>query len=279
MTGVLFAGISAFVWGVGDYCGGKATQLSGRALAVSVVSQLLSIPVLVIGLAILPGTPHGTDLVWGTVAGVAGLFGIVLLYRALSAGAMAIVAPVTAVTAAVVPMVVGFAFEQIPGGLALAGAACAVTAIALVSLGPTDQNRVVLTRRLLGLALGAGTLFGVFFSLLGQVSADAGMWSLVAVRVGSLSVGLAAVVATGTSLRLTGRALAWTAVAGPLDVAANGLYIVATYDGHLSVVAPIAALYPASTVMLALLIDRERLRPLQLAGLGLAATALVLASA
>ena len=36
------------------------------------------------------------------------------------------------------------------------------------------------------------------------------------------------------------------------------------------------ALYPVSTVLLAMLIERERMRPIQLAGLGLAATALVL---
>jgi drug/metabolite transporter (DMT)-like permease len=44
----------------------------------------------------------------------------------------------------------------------------------------------------------------------------------------------------------------------------------------LSIVAPISSLYPVSTVVLAMLVDRERMRPIQLAGLGLAATALVL---
>jgi drug/metabolite transporter (DMT)-like permease len=277
MSSVLFAALSALIWGVGDFCGGKATQLGSRALAVTVVSQLLSVPVLVICLVILPGAPRAADLAWATAAGVAGLFGIVLLYRALSAGAMAVVAPVTAVTAAVVPLGAGLVFERIPGALALGGAGCAVAAIALVSLGPRHDGGTV-TGGLIGLALVAGGLFGVFFSLLGQVSGEAGMWSLVAVRAGSISVGLAVALATRTPLRLTRPAVPWALVAGPLDVVANAMFIVATFEGHLSVVAPIAALYPASTVLLALVIDKERLRPLQLAGLGLAATALVLAS-
>jgi drug/metabolite transporter (DMT)-like permease len=46
--------------------------------------------------------------------------------------------------------------------------------------------------------------------------------------------------------------------------------------GALAVVAPIGALYPVSTVLLAVGVDRERIAPLQLAGLGLAATALAL---
>jgi drug/metabolite transporter (DMT)-like permease len=278
MTSVLFAAWSAVIWGVGDYCGGKATLRGSRALAVTVVSQLLSLPILLGCLLILPGTPRPADLAWAGAAGVAGLFGIVLLYQALSAGAMAVVAPVTAVTAAVVPLGAGLVFERVPGALALTGAGCAVAAIALVSLGP-GGHRGVVTRGLVGLALVAGALFGVFFTLLGRVSADAGMWSLVAVRAGSISVGLAVVALTRTSLRLARPSVPWAVVAGPLDVAANAFYIVATFEGHLSVVAPIAALYPASTVLLALLIDKERLRPLQLAGLGLAATALVLVTA
>ena len=78
--------------------------------------------------------------------------------------------------------------------------------------------------------------------------------------------------------RPQGRALAWTLVAGPFDMTANALYLEATRSGDLSLVAPLAALYPVSTVILALVVDRERLRVLQLCGLGLALVALVLVS-
>jgi drug/metabolite transporter (DMT)-like permease len=68
----------------------------------------------------------------------------------------------------------------------------------------------------------------------------------------------------------------WVAAAGAGDVAANALFLFAAREGLLSVVAPIAALYPVSTVLLALFVDKERVRPVQVAGLGLAAAALVL---
>ena len=71
-------------------------------------------------------------------------------------------------------------------------------------------------------------------------------------------------------------AFRWTSIAGCLDIAANALYVLAAARGVLSIVAPIASLYPVSTVLLALSVDKERVRPVQLAGLGLAATALVL---
>jgi uncharacterized membrane protein len=225
----------------------------------------------------VPGTPRPVDLAWSSIAGVAGLAGIVLLYRALAAGAMAVVAPVTAVTAALVPMAAGLLSERTPGALALSGAALAVVAIALVSLGPGGVRGVV-RPRLVGQALLAGALFGLFFTALGQTSESAGMWPLVGVRVSSIVVGIALMIRTGTSLRLGPRVLPWVLAAGVLDVAANALYLAAAARGHLSVVAAIASLYPASTVLLALAVERERLRPLQIAGLGLAATALVLAT-
>jgi drug/metabolite transporter (DMT)-like permease len=88
--------------------------------------------------------------------------------------------------------------------------------------------------------------------------------------------GLVAVAVTRTPLRLDPVGRRWTLVAGPLDVLANGIYVLAALHGPLAVVAPVAALYPVSTVLLAIGVDRERVGPAQLAGLGLAATALVL---
>lgn len=274
MFPIVLAATCALVWGTADFSGGKATQ-RGNALAVTVMSQLLGLPVLAISVLLVPGTPSLADLAWGVVAGTAGFVGIVLLYRGLAGGAMAVVAPVTAVTAALVPIVVGLVIDRSPGALALAGAGCAVVAIALVSVGSAGSRGAV-TGSLVGLALSSGAMFGLFFVLLGQASPDAGMWPLLGVRFGSIGLGLLAAVRTGTSLRLPPRALAWTAIAGPLDVAANAFYLAAVGRGDLVVIGPIASLYPASTVLLALAVDRERLRVVQIAGLGLAAAALVL---
>jgi len=80
----------------------------------------------------------------------------------------------------------------------------------------------------------------------------------------------------GGSMALPRRIYGWVALAGAGDLGANAIYLVAVREGLLSIVAPIAALYPVSTVLLALAVDKERVRPLQVAGLGLAAAALVL---
>ncbi|MFG2108277.1 EamA family transporter [Micromonospora chersina] len=276
MFPIVLAAVSAVAFGTADFSGGKASR-HADPVAVTVVSQLLSVPLLLGLVLIVPGTPGPLDLAWGLLAGVAGAAGVMLLYKALAGGMMAVVAPVTAITAAVVPIVAGLVTAHSPGTLALAGAGLAVVAIALVSLGEGGTTGRV-SGRLIGMALGAGLLFGIFFALLGQADEGAGMWPVAAVRASSIAFGLALAVRTGVRLRLGPRVLRWAAAAGLLDSAANALFLAAAGRGHLSVVAAIAALYPASTVLLALAVDRERLRPVQLAGLGFAAGALVLAS-
>jgi uncharacterized membrane protein len=275
MVPLAFAAVCAVLWGAADYFGGKASQRAA-ALRVTVVSQLCAVPVLLIGLVVVPGVPRAADLAWGVAAGFAGFAGIALLYGALAGGAMAVVAPVTAVTAAVVPLGVGLVVDRFPGPWALAGVACAIVAIALVSAsGPGGA----VSRRVLGRALLAGAMIGVFTSMLGQVSPEAGLWPLAAVRTSSMAVGALLVLRARESFRPPRGAALMVAAGGVLDVTATAFYVTAAARGHLSVVAAIASLYPASTVLLALLVDRERLRPHQIAGLGLAAAALVLAGA
>jgi drug/metabolite transporter (DMT)-like permease len=283
MISIIFAIATAAVWGTADFCGGKASQRT-PALAVSVLSKLAAVPVLVAGLALTGGRPTLAGLGWGALAGLFGMAGVTLLYRGLATGAMTVVAPVTAVTSALVPFLVGTVVDGAQRPAAMIGAGCAVAAIALVSTGSGergddrtgDSNRT--GPAVVGLALAAGlgfALFMTFVSRAGRAGAT-GLWPLVPAHLAALILGTVLLRRTRTAPRIRGHALTWTVFAGVLDFGANVLYLLASRGGALSVVAPISSLYPASTVLLALAIDRERVRPLQLVGLGFAATALVL---
>jgi drug/metabolite transporter (DMT)-like permease len=275
--------LSGLVWGIGDFAGGKATQ---RAAALPVVwlSKLVSLPLLAIYLiaTYVPITTIG--LVWGALAGIAGVVGLVLFYRALSAGAMTVVAPITGVTSAAIPVVVGLLAGERPSSVELVGVGCALLAIALVSISPqpSTQHRAI-TWRLVAAALGAGTGFALFFILIAAAGeaagGSAGLWPIAGSQLSALIIGglLLLMTRPGPWPHATG--LRWTMVAGPCDMTANALYLIATRGGDLSVVAPLAALYPVTTVILALMIDHERLRGVQVIGLAFAAAALVLVSA
>ena len=106
---ILLALAAAAVYGVSDYAGGRASR---RASAI-VVSLVAESSILVLLAVIVPLTstsnPSGADLAWGAAAGAAGAVGIIALYHALANGAMTVVAPITGVVAAVVPVGVGLA--------------------------------------------------------------------------------------------------------------------------------------------------------------------------
>lgn len=281
MIGLLLAAVSGLVWGVGDFAGGKASQRVDSKTVV-VVSKAASIPLLLLFLVLLPTAPHAGALGWGAAAGALGMVGMMVFYRAMAGGAMTIVAPVSAVTSALLPLVAGLISGERPGGLALTGAACAIIAIGLVSLAPGTADGPKISAGLLGMALGAGVAFGLFFICLSAAGdaagGDAGMWPVLGAQVTAVALGAPLLLRRAERGRIVpgGTPLRWLLAAGTLDMSANALYILAVQRGDLSIIAPVASLYPVSTVLLAMLVDRERLRPVQLAGLGLAATALVL---
>jgi len=279
---VALAVLSGLIWGVGDFAGGKATQRAA-VLPVVWISKLVSLPLLAIYLVAtyVPMTPIG--LAWGGMAGVAGFVGLVLFYRALSAGAMAVIAPITGVTSAAIPVVVGLLSGERPSGARLIGVGCALLAIALVSISaPPPGRRQIVNSRLVIAALCAGGGFALFFILLAlagdAASGSVGLWPIAGSQ-------LSALIICGLMLLMTRpgpwprqAALGFTMVAGPCDMSANALFLLASRGGDLSVVAPLAALYPVTTVILALIVDRERLRGVQIAGLAFAVASLVLVS-
>jgi drug/metabolite transporter (DMT)-like permease len=279
---VALAALSGLIWGVGDFSGGKATQRAA-VLPVVWISKLVSLPLLAIYLIATYVPVTAVGLAWGGLAGIAGVIGLVLFYRALSAGAMTIVAPVTGVTSAAIPVVAGLVAGERPSASRLLGVGCALLAIALVSIAPQPSGyRQAVNRRLVVAALGAGTGFALFFILLSVAGrAETGpvsLWPIAGSQISALVILALLLLMTRPGPWPRQATLRWTMVAGPCDMTANALYLLATRGGDLSVVAPIAALYPVTTVILALIIEHERLHAIQIAGLVFGVAALVLVS-
>lgn len=277
MIAALLAAASATAFGVADYCGGSASRRAAT-LAVAAVAQLAGLPLVVPVLLVAGGpVPSPAALAWGAGAGVAGAAGALLLYRGLAAGSMAVVAPTTAAVAAALPVAVGIVLDGWPRPAAVAGIACALLGIVLVSL---SGGGAPVGARVLGWAVAAGVGFALFYVLLDRAGADAGVWPVCAARTASAACVIpAALVVLRGRLGVPRAVLPRALAAGVLDMTANVLFAAALTVGQLAVVAPVSSLYPASTVLLALLVDRERLRPRQYVGLGLAGAALALVAA
>lgn len=274
---VLLGLAAAVVYGAADFAGGLAARRS-PALTVVVLSQAIGSVILVVALVVLNDpVPEADVFLRGALAGVAAGIGVTLLYRGLAIGQMSVVAPVTATGAACLPLAVGLIRGERPSALALIGAAIAVLSIVLVSAAPGSGQ----TRRPAGLAPGlveavlAGLAFGLFFVALAGTGPQDGLWPLLGSRSSLIVCGLAALV-TRTSLRPAAGQLPSLLLLGLLDQAATVLYILASREGLLSLVAVLVSLYPASTVVLARVILRERLGTLQLSGVGCAAVGVAL---
>jgi drug/metabolite transporter (DMT)-like permease len=272
---VTLALASAASYGAADFLGGIAAKRA-PTVVIACVAQLAGLVLLVLVLPLLPsGSPLRSDYLWGAASGVAGGTGVALLYRALAVGTMSIVAPATAVCAAAVPVVVAFALGERPGALAVVGIVLAAMAIVLLSRG-ASLDEMPKAQSGLALALMSGVAVGVFFLCLARTSENAGIWPLIAGRAVSVPLFVAMAAISGNSVRLE-RRVAGTAIGcGTLDMLANALYLVATREGPLSLVATLASLYPASTVLLARVTLGERLSRSQALGVVCALAAVVL---
>jgi drug/metabolite transporter (DMT)-like permease len=277
--GPFLAVLSALVYGCADFLGGKATRRS-PASTVTVSSQLAGLSVLAVGLLVVGGKgPTLRVLSFGAVAGLAGALGIVLLYAALAQGTMSIVSPVTAVTAAVIPLLAGTIWlHERPPSRAWFGVLLTLAAIALVSQATGPDGRTAGALRIVLMSVGAGAGFGTLFVLLRRAGdpREVGLWALVGAR--PISIAAAALLAKRNGVPILVPRKEWKTVAGAgmLDQAANVLYVLSIGRGLLSVLAVLAALYPVSTVALARVIDGERLQRIQLIGVVVAFVALLL---
>jgi drug/metabolite transporter (DMT)-like permease len=264
--GIFFALTSAAVWGSGDFSGGFATRSSNQyhVLALSAFSGI----VLLVALAIIvhEAWPSPAGWVWAALGGVSGALGIACLYRALSLGHAAAVAPTTAVISAVLPVVVGALLAGLPGASQLAGFAVAVPGLWLVSAPAQDGARVSRAELLLAVAAGLG--FGGFFVFIGQVERGFVYTPLVIARSLTLATGLILIV--GRRLPLPALASSPIALlAGVLDAGGNIFYVLARQYTRLDVAAVLSSLYPAATVLLAWLVLHERIARRQWIGAAL----------
>jgi drug/metabolite transporter (DMT)-like permease len=267
---VLLGLTSAATWGSADFLGGL---LSRRAPVLRVMLLSQGVAALVLLVALLAARPEALStgqMLAAAGAGAAGTVALGAFYRALALGTMSIVAPISA-TGAAIPVAVGLASGDRPSALQGAGVALAVVGVVLAAreegepvAGHATDRRAHRTAIVLALASAIG--FGIFFVGM-DTAADGGVvWALTVARWAAVAWVLVAVLVTRTSARPGPGE--WPSLLGmaALDLVGQSTYALATTKGLLSLVAVLGALYPVTTVLLARVILKERVRRLQEAG-------------
>ncbi len=272
LIAAVYALSAAFVWGTGDFTSGFAARRIGafHALLVSFTFGLIAI--VSVTLASGEPVPAATDLVWGAVGGLLGTGGFMAMLQGFAKGRMSIVAPVSGVLTAGIPMLIGVFTIGLPRELQLAGCVLALVSMWLLSLrseehkGPSG----------FAYALLAGVGFAAFFTALDQISEGVVFWPLVASRLTSTLVLVGIALARRQPMVPKGSPMGVLVFAGILDVLGNLLFLMALQTGRLDIASVLVSLYPGVTVLLAALIEKERVSRVQTLGVLLAVVAIAM---
>ncbi|MBA2281016.1 MAG: DMT family transporter [Acidimicrobiia bacterium] len=272
--------LSAVVYGAGDFLGGLAARRLPPPAVVLRSNAIGLAGLLVVAPLVAAEHVAGRDLTFGAIGGIAGGVGVLLLYRGLSTGSMSVVAPITGVLSAVVPVAAGLLQGERPSAVSSVGAFLGLVAVALVSR-ETAVDDVRTSRSSVLNAVAAGFGFGLFFVAIAEADEAAGLWPVVSGRVASVSLfAIAGLVVrrarVGSRAAREGTTPALLVGCGLFDAGANALFLLATHRGLLTLVSVLGALYPAATVLLARIVLHERMNRIQLSGVALAGVAVAL---
>ena len=285
-TAVIVLGLAAAAaWGSADFGGG----LAGRRAALFgvVVFSLLAGCGLALVLAVVRGerVPGPPEVALALVAGVFGGIGIGALYGGLAGGRMGVVAPISGVLSAVVPVSAGILLQGLPGPGALAGIALAIVAVVLVSAAPSGDADGTTGRpiaRIRGvprdalIAIVAGVALGLLSLVLSRLPAGSVFGPLVLVRLVEATVVTSVLVVARRPWRLQRSVWLLVAVVGGLDMAGNALFVMAAQLGRLDIAAILSSLYPVATLALAAVVLKERIAGVHAIGVSAAIVAIVL---
>ncbi len=273
---ILFGLLSAIVWGGGDFAGGLASRWVGAWRAVF-YAEVIGLAVLLVALGIFREEVMSTrGLFLGAIAGAIGSLGLLALYRAMQIGKMSIAAPVSALLAAVLPVVVGVLTDGLPPFTQLTGFGLALLSIWLVS--QTDGESKLRLERLsdLRLPLLAGIGFGTYFILIHGIAQEATLWPMIASRTGGTLVLAAVLLLRRESIKISRAGWPLVTLSGCLDLGGNLFYVLAAQTGRMDIAAVLSSLYPGMTALLAWFVLKEHISGGQKFGILTALAAIVL---
>ncbi len=271
-TPILLGLLSALAWGAGDFNGGLAVKRSNPYGVIAVAHSLSLLLLLILVPLLGEPLPPLHDWLWGGASGLAGAVGLLLLYRALAEGRMSVAAPVSALMAAALPVMVGLLTEGLPAPWTLIGFALALVAVWLVSGG---EGLVIRFDDLRQPAI-AGIAFGAFFIFIERASQTTLIWPLIAVRIVSTSAMLGYALLTRQDWIPKRESLVPVLLSSLLDTLGNAFYALSARIGRLDVAAVLGALYPGATVLLAWVFLHERISRIQAIGIVLALSAIIM---
>lgn len=278
MNSIMYGLLAALGWGSGDFVGGIASRKTGAYRAVF-YGELVGVIFLLLILVFIPEPfPDTHTLTFSAIAGFLGTFGLIFLYQSMTLGLMSIAAPVSALLAVTIPVIVGMVTDGIPEYLTMIGFGFAIFAVWNISQSEDGIKDILSHLSDLKLPLLAGIGFGTYFVLMHEATANGGViWPMMLARLGGMVMITAYMFISQSPWKVTDKS-AWPIITlnGILDVSGNLFFILGSQVGRLDVVAVLSSLFPGATVLWALIFLKEHLSRRQWVGIFSALTAIVL---
>jgi drug/metabolite transporter (DMT)-like permease len=275
LLSILFGLSAALGWGAADFTGGLASRRTGAYRAVLYGESVGLLFIIAALLAVREPLPSLKPMAMATFAGAVGTTGLLLLFHAMENGKMSVATPVSALMAATLPVLAGTLMQGFPGLLTFFGFALSLSAIWLISREEGNHSQVFAHISELRLPLLAGIGFGTYFILVHEAAQQSTYWTMFSSRIGGVLVMVIFMLARRKTWMVLRNAWPLILLNGFLDIAGNAFYILASQAGRLDVAAVLSSLYPATTVLLAALLLKERVARSQAIGILLALLAIV----
>ena len=256
MMGIGLALAAAISWGSGDFCGGFASRKINQFQVLLLTTSSSLLLLILLSLLGKESFPSAKDIMIAVCAGMSGAVGLAALYKGLSLGNSALVAPVAGVIGAIIPTLIGLVIEGLPSLSMLTGFGLSIAGIWLVTRA--QQGNPQMANGGLGLAILAGVGFGGFLALIAQVEGEMIFTPLIFSKLASLVLALCLMRIRRLPVPNPGHS-PFAIFAGFLDTGGNILYLLATQFVRLDVAALLSSLYPAATVLLSSLIMKEKI--------------------
>lgn len=274
-TALALAIAAALLLGASDFFAARSAR-STSAITVTRTAVGTSTVLSPLLLLLVDSQWIGRDLFIGAMSGLFMIGGLMLLYRGYAVARMGIVAPLSSVLLATVPVVWDLINGVTPGALAASGMALGLAALVLTSYTPGGVGSV---SQGAALGLGSGLAFGVAFTLMGEVSLASGLTPVITQRgTGFLLLAVIGLVRSDPFLA-EGIGRQRAIVAGFLGLVAIGSLQMAFQRGDLGPVSVASSQFATVAVILSVLFNHERMRWWQALGVGTTALAVALIAA
>jgi len=277
MLSILYGIASALSWGAADFASGLAARKLSAYRAVF-YGNVLGLLALFVAVAFYPETiPEAKSIILAGLAGMLGSISLLVLFYSMAYGQMSIAAPVSALFAVALPVVVGAFTQGLPATIQFIGFGLALLAVWLISQGDSEHRFQIDRLSNMRLPLLAGLGFGSYFIFMHY--AVSGISSTIWLMIASYSTGtlmmFAFVLVRRETFAIQRGAWGVILVHVVFNVGGNLFFILALKSGRLDISAVLGSLYPGGTVILAWLILKERISLTQWIGIIAALIAII----